>query len=69
MAAPHTGVMEVGDVAEGAEVREPILNHCLAAGPDATSAGRVGAACRTRLQQESHRGPRRPAADARRLRA
>ena len=56
MAALHTGVTEVGDVAERAEVREPILNHCLPAGPDAISAGRVGAACRTRLQQEPTAG-------------
>lgn len=42
MAALHTGVTEVGDVAERAEVREPILNHCLPAGQDAISAGRDG---------------------------
>lgn len=35
MAALHTGVTEVGAVAERAEVREPILNPCLPAGPDA----------------------------------
>lgn len=37
MAALHTGFTEVGAVAERAEVREPILNHCLPAGPDAIS--------------------------------
>jgi ribonuclease BN (tRNA processing enzyme) len=37
MAALHTGVTEAGAVAEGAEVREPSLNHCLPAGPDAIS--------------------------------
>jgi ribonuclease BN (tRNA processing enzyme) len=37
MAALHTGVTEAGAVAERAEVREPILNHCLPAGPDAIS--------------------------------
>jgi hypothetical protein len=37
MAALHTGVTGAGAVAEGAEVREPSLNHCLPAGPDAIS--------------------------------
>jgi ribonuclease BN (tRNA processing enzyme) len=39
MAALHTGVTEVGAVAERAEVREPILHHYVAAGPDARESG------------------------------
>jgi hypothetical protein len=40
MAALHTGVTGAGAVAEGAEVREPSLNHCLPAGQDAISPAR-----------------------------
>ena len=39
MAALHTGVTEVGAVAELAEVREPIPHHYLPAGPDARGSG------------------------------
>jgi hypothetical protein len=37
MAALQPALRKPGPVAERAEVREPILNHCLPAGPDAIS--------------------------------
>lgn len=69
MAALHTGVTEVRAVAERAEAREPILNHCVAAGPDAISPATRERRAGHGFSGKNHRGPRRPAADARRLRA
>lgn len=69
MAALHTGVTEVGAVAERAEVREPILNYCLPAGPDAISPAAWERRAGHGFSGKNHRGPRRPAADARCLQA
>ena len=64
MAALHTGVAEVGPSPNSQKsANRSSITTC---SPGRT---RVGAACQTQLQRENHRGPRRPAADARRLRA